>query len=370
MNRNLFLTIIFALILTLPTLDALFHFSPVKDLFEKRLPIAMPKFPHSFSEIKNYPKNFEKFFNDNYGFRKTLIAINSDVMDDIFDESPDARVVIGKDNWLYFDNHNSLLDATGKAIISDELIERGVKSFGRNWQEMRAKNIDYLLIIAADKSSIYPEFLPDYIKPSEPHRIDKFLTALKKKYPNFPVLDLRPILKKAKKNDVVYQKTDTHWNRRGAHVAYVEMMKILSKKHPNLAPHLRKDFTNKEDEFIRGDISEIMNSDAKNLSYDLKPKFKINSSMIDVSDEEKAKFHKPIFLENRDKNLPVLFAYKDSYFADLTEFVSQHFSKSFYINEFPCDLRPEIIKNYHPSVVLQEFWEGRVEVVLNQCRAE
>lgn len=373
MKRNLFLIIIFALILLLPTLDSFFHFSPIKELFEKRLPVENPKFPKNFSEAKTFPKKFENFFNDNYGFRKTLIAINSDVMDDIFAESPDSRAVIGKNGWLYFDNENSILDATGKAVLSDELIDRGVEAFARNWQEMRAKNINYLLVIAADKTSIYPEFLPDYIKVSAggTHRIDKFITALKKKYPNFPLLDLRLVLKKAKEKEIIYQQTDTHWNKRGAHYAYVEIMKNLTATDKNsfsYNPHLRQDFKDKADEFIHGDISDIMNSDTKNLNYELEPKFKIKAHQIKISEEEKKRFHRPDFFTNPDNNLPRLFVYKDSFFGDLFGFIPEHFSESFYINEFPCDLNYKIIKNFHPNVVIQEFWEGRIEVVLSQCK--
>jgi alginate O-acetyltransferase complex protein AlgJ len=373
MKKNLFLILIFSLILVLPTLDSIFHFSPVKELFEKRLPVEKPKFPENFSEAKTFPKKFENFFNDNYGFRKTLIAFNSDNMDDIFAESPDSRAVIGKDGWLYFDNDNSILDATGKAALSDELIDRGVEAFAKNWQEMRAKNINYLLVIAADKTSIYPEFLPNYIKPSADgtHRIDKFLAALKKKYPNFPVLDLRVILKKAKEKEIIYQQTDTHWNRRGAHYAYVEIMKNLAAtdgKNFNFTPHLRKDFKDKADQLIRGDISDIMNSDARNLNYELEPKFKLNARQIETSKEEKSQFHNPIFFTNSNKNLPRLFVYNDSYFGDLFFYVMEHFSNGYFVNEHPCDLDYGIIKNFHPNVVIQEFWEGRIEIILSQCK--
>jgi len=359
MKKNRFLIIVFTILLLLPALDVVFHFSPVKDLFEKRLPVKKPQF--SFSS--EYPKNFEKYFNDNYGFRKTLIFLNSQITDKIFDESPDSRAIIGKEGWFYFDNHNSLLDAVGRATLSDELIERGVKSFYHNWQKMRAKNINYLLVIAADKSSVYPEFLPRYMKYSSSHRIDKFLEALKRKHPDFPVLDLRPILFEAKKHEVLYHQTDTHWNRRGAFYGYAEIMKKLG-----IEPHSREDFLNKEDEMISGDISEIMNSNATNLNYDLVPNFQNKSQRISVLPLKLAEFHKPYFFVNKDKNLPIIFVYKDSYFSDLSHFVSEHFSQSFYANEFPCDLNYKTIKNFHPNVVIQEFWEGRVEVVLSQCQ--
>ena len=356
MRQNKILTLLFGLILLLPALDMIFHFSPVKELFEKRLPTPKPQ----FSLTADYPQNFAKYFDDSYGFRKTFITINSKIMDKLFNESPDARAVIGKDGWFYFDNYNSLVDAAGKADLSDELVMRGVESFYKNWQMLRSKNIDYLLVIAADKSTIYPEFLPDYIEPKGPHRIDKFLKALKALHPDFPVLDLRPILLAAKKNEIIYHKTDTHWNKRGAHYAYMEIAKKLGIK-----PHSRSEFFNKEDELIRGDISDIMGVETTNLNYDLNPKF------VPTIREEKnpalEKFYKPNFLVNENQNLGRLLVYKDSFFLNLIDLISLHFSSSIFINEFPCDLNYETIKNLRPNLVIQEFWEGRVEVVLSQC---
>jgi alginate O-acetyltransferase complex protein AlgJ len=361
--KNRFLIIAFLLILALPTLDSLFHFAPVKYLYSKRLPVAKPLFPSSYEGLKSYPQNFEKFFNDNYGFRKTLISLNNQITDKVFDESPDARAVVGKDGWFYFDNHNSLLDAVGKAEISDEMVARGVESFYHNWQMMRAKNIDYALVIAADKATIYPEFLPEYMTYQGPHRIDKFLDALKKKYPDFPVIDLRPILIKAKANEILYHKTDTHWNMRGTHYGYLEIAKKL-----HIKPHLRADFFDDESTQIRGDISVIMNVYRTNTNFNLKEKFKTQSHKVAPPWESLNKFYKPNLFLNDDKTLPIIFAYTDSYFSKLSVLLLEHFSQGIYVYEFPCDLNYEIIKNFHPNVVIQEFWEGHLEVVLSQCK--
>jgi hypothetical protein len=145
-------------------------------------------------------------------------------------------------------------------------------------------------------------------------------------------------------------------------------MKILAKKNPAFIPYSRKDFTDKEVPGFRGDISDIMNSEANNIDYSMVPNFKPTARYIWPTPKELQNFHRPMFFLNDDKNLPVIFAYKDSFFGELQDFVSEHFSKSYYVNEFPCDLNYETIKNYHPNVVIQEFWEGRVEVVLSQCK--
>ena len=373
MNRkkiqNIFLIVIFSLIIGLPTLDSIFNFSPIKELFEKRILANKPEFPTSIAELKAFPKKIDDFFNDNYGLRKTLIFLNTKILDNIFDQSPDSSAVIGKEGWLYFDNQNSILDAIGKAKLRDELIDKAVQSFAKNWQELRKDNIDYLLVIAADKSSIYPEFLPDYMKPSleNNHRSDKFISALKKKYPDFPILDLRPILKKAKEKEVIYHKTDTHWNKVGAHYGYIEIINFLAKKNPILKPYLRKNFIENSSKNIRGDISDIMNIDEKNVDYDLQPKFKPSSYLQIISKEESLQFYKPTFFANNNKNLPIIFVYKDSFFDNLADFISWHFSYSYYVHEFPCDLNLKVVKKYHPNVVIQEFWEGRIQEVFNKC---
>lgn len=357
MRRNKFIAITFIIFLLIPLLDNIFHFSPVKELFEKRAVVKRPE----FSLSQEYLQKFEKFFNDNYGMRKSLIFLNAQMSDKVFNESPDNRAIKGKDGWLYFDNYDSLLDASGKAFLSEKLINRGVESLYRNWQDLRAKNIDYLLVIAADKSTVYPEFLPSYIKVAKERRIDKLLDALRAKYPDFPILDLRPILLQAKKKEVVYHKTDTHWNKRGAHYAYVEMMKRLGIK-----PHLRKDFINHSDQVIRGDIADIMGIDATNIDYNLERKFKKKSR--EISAKKFTELHKPNLFIHKNTNLPRLFVYKDSFFGHLGDFVSEHFSQSLYTNEFPCDLNLADVKKFHPNLVIQQFWEGRVEQVLKNCK--
>jgi len=363
-KKNIVLIIFFVAILLLPLLDNIFHFSPVKNLFEKRLPAAFPENPKNISDLVNYPKKFEEFFNDNYGFRKSYIFANSKIMDNIFNESPSSRALIGKDGWLYFDNQNSFLDAQGLAKIDEEKTKLMVKSFIKNWQNLKAKNIDYLVVIAADKTSIYPEFLPDFIKISNgEHRIDKFIAALKKAAPNFPVLDLRPHLQEAKKQEILYQKTDTHWNSRGAYVGYAEIMKKL-----NLQYVARSEFLNVENTMKDGDIAYIMGIDAQNIDYDLQENFVPNFYTISITKEEYRDFHKPARYGNYNKSLPVLFVYKDSFFDHMMRFFANHFSQSYFINEFPCELDVKVAKKYRANVVIHEFWEGRIEEVMEKCR--
>ncbi len=367
MKKNITISIIFFILLFLPTADNYFDFSPVKQIFEKRKAVKKPEFPKKISQIKYYFEKFEKFYNDNYGLRKSLISLNGFIMDNIFNESPDERAVIGIEGWLYFDNKDSLLDFQGLAKISDKKVDILAENLIENWRQAKKRNINYMLAISADKSSIYPEFLPKYIKYSkENHRIDKLIHVLKKKSPNFPILDLRKILILAKSNDneILYHKTDTHWNRRGAFYGYKHIMKNFK------LPYNKIDqFTKIENGFYKGDISYIMNSQQRNINYDLKAKFKKNWTFLDPKIEEIKKFRKSVFFTNKNKKLPVLFVYKDSFFDNMLFFFAQNFSNSYFINEFPCKIDFSVTDKYKPNFLIQEFWESRVSQIADKCKS-
>lgn len=360
MAINRFFVIFVVFLLFLPIFDGFLKFSPVDKLFEKRV---LAKMPEISSDIAVLAKKFEDFFDDNYGFRKSLIALNSWALDSIFNQSPSDRALIGRQNWLYFDNEKSLLDAQGLLALDVELLEKAAFAFKKNYDNLRANGIDYVLVIAADKSSIYPEFLPKYVKFSQKnHRIDQFLAVLLQKFPDFPVVDLRAPLKEVKKREIIYHKTDTHWNARGAHVGYVAIMKKLGLKYYD-----RDRFDAVADSFYRGDISDIMNISQKNIDYDLRPKF--SDPLTDVTEDFLSEgFYKPQVFVNKNDDLPVLFVYKDSFFDNMMRFFGQNFAKSYFINEFPCDLDLNVVKKYQPNVVIQEFWEARIEEIAKKCK--
>ncbi len=363
-KSNIIIVFSFSIILFLPLFNMFFNIFPQKEFFEKRQAAQIPEIPKNLSEIKKYPQSFSNYFDDNYGFRKNLISANSKIMDKVFNQSPSERALIGKDDWLYFENNKSLLDAQGLAKISDEKITKVVNGFVKNWQKLKSKNINYVLVIAADKSTIYHEFLPNYIKySSNNHRIDKFLTKLRKKSPNFPVIDLRKILLEAKKNEVIYHKTDTHWNRRGAFYGYEAIMQKFGLKYNS-----RNEFTDIINPTLYfGDISQIMGIKKGNLDLDLKPKFKRKWFEFKTSPQLKKEFYHPMFFVNYDKNLPILFSYKDSFSDNMLHFFAQNFAKSYFINEFPCEIDMKVIDKFQPNFVIQQFWEARIEEIANKC---
>jgi hypothetical protein len=132
-------------------------------------------------------------------------------------------------------------------------------------------------------------------------------------------------------------------------------------------PKLRSEFTQIQKDKKHGDISDIMNLEITDTEYNLIPKISYHYSQI-TTEADKKRFHKPDFFVNSNSNLPILFSYKDSFMDSPKFLLSEHFSKSYYINEFPCQIDINIIQEFKPNIVIQEMWEGRMEAVLQSCK--
>lgn len=360
MKNKIFITV-FIILLFLPLFDNAFNIAPIDDLFEKKAPSAIPNLPKNLDDLDQFPKKFNKYYDDNYGFRKSLILLHSQMLDKIFNQSPDDRVLKGRDGWLFFDNKSSFLDALGRASLEQKLIEKSIDVFYQNYLEAKKRSMKYLLVIAADKINIYSEFLPDSFNYVGLNRINVFKKALLKKYPDFPIIDLKEIMLKAKENEIIYHKTDTHWNKRGAHYAYVEILKRLG-----LKPYLRDKFIAEEGQYF-GDIAQILGIKMTNIDYKLQKNFVSKIQRDDELLNNLKDFHKADAYKNTNQNLPRLFVYKDSFFNELKHLVSEHFSSAIYVNEFPCSIDYDILQNYSPDYVIQQFWENRIESILNEC---
>ena len=138
------------------------------------------------------------------------------------------KAVVGKDGYLFLGNHYArVIDkAEGKFPYTQEEVEQwadGLKKL-EDWFEKRG--IVFLFVIAPNKSSIYPEKLPDTIVYSEGDTItDAIVKAAKKR--GVALLDLRPVLRRKKGKETLFFKTDTHWNNKGASIGFEATMRSL-----------------------------------------------------------------------------------------------------------------------------------------------
>lgn len=136
-----------------------------------------------------------------------------------------SRWYRGTDEWLFLGNYYD--DTVAKLKLAHSLdandVIREQRLFSDLAQAAETTNTSVALLIGPNKSSIYPEFLPSEIEPSAARYVSYFTQQLEA-IPNLTVIDPVEDLRLAKEGSgLLYFKTDTHWNNKGAFFAFSTM---------------------------------------------------------------------------------------------------------------------------------------------------
>ncbi|MCK5716556.1 MAG: hypothetical protein KAH77_03635, partial [Thiomargarita sp.] len=230
------------------------------DNIEKRQMATLPVFNWKLQTWLSYPKSFEEYYNDNFGFRRTLVSWYQYFKVSIFGNSPSKRIIIGKQGWLFFTDENVIEDYRNMRLFSKADLEQWRTSLESKWEWLKKQDIHYIFVIAPNKHTIYPEFLPDYINQiRKQSRTDQLITYLQQ-HTQVPIIDLRPALITAKQKHRTYHKTDTHWNNFGAYSAYSEIIKQLSLIFPKEHFEKSKEYNFQTEETAGGDLANMLGS--------------------------------------------------------------------------------------------------------------
>jgi hypothetical protein len=210
--------VIILIIVVTPLLQQHLNFIPVPALQENRIRKKRPEnWLNLFKAEGRFAKEFEEYFNDNYGLRDLLIRLKNQVDYMLFHKSDE--VVIGRDGWLFY-----------KSVVEEEEVdvEKGsapewetVKSrMLRLHQVLDSRGIKLVVVPCPMKNSVYPEKLPANSprrpSPTSFGRYRKFLNA----HPEIITIDSFRLLMELKPEMQVYYRTDFHWtDAAAAHVA-------------------------------------------------------------------------------------------------------------------------------------------------------
>lgn len=142
----------------------------------------------------------------------------------------------GKEDWLFLGNDYDRTVAKLKLAVSPptEEIAATTKSFSKVAEAATRFGAEVALIIGPNKSTIYPEHLPEGLIPAR-KRYASFYVDVLKDVPNLTVYDPTSDLIRHKESEgYLYWKTDTHWNHKGAFVAFSGMARQLKLPIPEV----------------------------------------------------------------------------------------------------------------------------------------
>ena len=336
-----FMAVLFVILLWAPLLQSWLKIFPEQIASEKRSLEKSPELEKiSLKEVFEFMGNYEKYYSDSFGFRGMLIGMNSYFRVKCLKVvQPMPKVINGKEGWLFYNDPAdgvSMPDYCGLAPFSQRRLEQIRQKVDNLNARLKEKGIQLLIVVAPNKHTIYPEYLPAMeLRASERTRLDQLLDHFQKNS-EVPVLDLRKALQQAKFSMPVYYRNDTHWNKFGAFIAYREIIRFLSQRLDVQPPDSLSDFD--------------MNVGARNGIGDLVAMLSINESSKDTkvemtkrnrlarveklsTPEEDATGRYRRVSEVSSPGLPRLLMFHDSFGIELIYFLSEHFSNGRYLSQ-------------------------------------
>jgi hypothetical protein len=357
-------SIFFILVLLLPLTDQLVKFKVNQESSEKRTLSEKPEF--NIRQIETYPRAFEAYYNDNFGFRNLLIRAGGNFKTTLFKVSPlPEKAIIGKQNWIYLygESFGISQDIARKNLLAQPVLTTVINGWLERRALLKTKNIRYYQAIWPDKHNIYPEYLPFSVKMQMKDtlsKVDQMITALKEADSTVEIIDVRSDLIAAKSITQAYLKNDTHWNEYGAFVAYQKLIGRVAADYPTLHPKEVKDFDITWQDSGSGDLLQIMGMNSTNVFIDRVPGFKPLTFTPDIvalpTDSYPASTE--FFKNNKSENMLRVLVFRDSYTRALTNLINPHFLEVLYIWG---NYDQQIVDRYQPNIVIDAHVERYFE---------
>ncbi len=177
-----------------------------------------------------YQEDYNKYLNDNFGFRPWLVRLFNQVQFSFYNSSKAPGVVVGKNDELFIESY--IDDYIGKNYIGGSAINKNVSQIKTLQDSLKARGKDLIVVFAPGKASFYPELIPDrYIKnKKDSTNYKSYSSAFVKSGVNFIDLNKWFYENKTRFRHKVYPKNGTHWNHYGMCLGMDTIVKYIGNK--------------------------------------------------------------------------------------------------------------------------------------------
>lgn len=356
MWQDVLLSVVFLALLALPALTNVLHIDTTVAGGENRDLAAFPTAELEWSSVRSFGSRFEAYFKDHFGFRAVLIRAHALLDAEVLHVSPSPTVLWGREGWLFYAD-----DGGSEDILADERLTdaelgtwRKILVDDRDW--LRARGVEYVFTLAPDKHAIYPEYLPLSIHRLGGQSMMDQLTDYLRSHTDLVFVDLKTPLLAAKARERVYDRTDTHWNRRGAYVGYCAIMNAVASRVPGVEPPWpATDFEPVQRHTHGQDLAEMLGlSDViPEEELTLVPLRPRRARVTEPANPSPNGDEGYLVTEIPGSTLPRAVVFRDSFTSRLYPFLSEHFSRTVYL--WQNDVDPSVVLKEGPAVVIHEI---------------
>ncbi len=352
---NIIIVLLFFTVISLPLAANLAGFDGADPGAENRELAAFPNVGRSWRSIAGFGPGLSLWFEDHFGFRSLLVRWYGRSRLQLLGVSPSAAVVKGRGGWFFYGDDTSIDDYANVEALPAEGVANWRAALTRAHDWLKANHVAYVFTIAPDKYVIYPEEMPaSIVRTGATSRTDQVYRGLRGSDVTFA--DSRRALLEAKARERVYQRTDTHWNDRGALVAYQQMIGAIRTRIPSVPPPwTRADFEPVTREVEGMDLVGMMGLTRVLREQDLVlvPKRPRLARVVEPAGAGPTDELGRLVTEIPGSRLPRAVILRDSFVSRLVPFLSEHFSRAVYL--WQNDFDAEAVRTEQPDVVIQEI---------------
>jgi alginate O-acetyltransferase complex protein AlgJ len=327
---------------------------------ENRTQAAFPAAPTTWASAKAFLPGLDAWFTDHFAFRSHLVRWHGMSRYFGLGMSPTPAVATAPRGWLFYVEDGGLEDFTNASLLNDEEIDLWRAAIVRAKRWCDARGIAYFFMVAPDKPVIYPERFPQTARrASRVSRLDQIYTTISDTGAG---IDVRPALIAEKRKARLFQKTDTHWNARGAYTAYAAVIDALRVRVPAVPPPWPlSDFELVVEQTQAMDLAGMMGLKRvlgeENLT--LVPRRPRHYVVREPAGNIVEAGEGRIVTEIPGSTLPRAVVFRDSFMSAMAPFLSEHFSRVVYL--WRNDFSAEDVEREQPDVVLHEMVSRHVQ---------
>ncbi|WP_442756452.1 alginate O-acetyltransferase AlgX-related protein [Methylocystis sp. JAN1] len=259
-------------------------------------------------------------------------------------------VIEGGDNWLFLRRYENLhvLDLqTDLSSWSQTHLPILTAQFAGRHAKLAARGISYVVAIAPEKSSIYPEKLPSEYRLASPTLAELLTTACRQA--GVEAVDLTSALRLAKGAMDLYFRVDSHWTYYGAYIAYRSIIEAIQKRVDVSVVQPHQILYHDKEGF--GDLGVHMRPERRGLLQQVTLSSEVEAQIKAYDDRERA-YASYTCQDGRSKAVIL----RDSFATFMSPYLARSFSTSTFVSP-PLALHEDMIEDLEPDVVIHLYSE-------------
>ena len=171
------------------------------------------------TDDKAFRSELELFVDDHFGYRDDFVGLHNHM--NYWAGIGNRDVIVGRRGWFYLNIDSDSLEVSDRNLIKWSMIHR-LKEL---W--LKERGVEYWFLLAPNKQTVYPEYLPWRYRLSDNVSVSERLTnfVLNNKFSG--VVLAEEILNKGKSKWELYSRLGTHWNACGAGIVSRQLMEKM-----------------------------------------------------------------------------------------------------------------------------------------------